>query len=170
MSDKENVIVEPQPIKKKKFMSEETLAKLAEARKKALEKKRALKDITLKKKEIVKLEFENCKKDLDEKLNKLKKPQPVVKSESESSEEEKIIQTTKKQSKKHKKKVVVSDSSDFYSSNYSSEEEPEKIKKQVKKKSTQKLVKELTKQELEERIKADTYRRAFLSIFPGSSL
>jgi hypothetical protein len=153
MSEIENEHVVPEqvaevqnvPQKKKRVMTEEMLQKLALAREKSQEARRAKGELTKKKTVLKKIkELEEVQK-VDRKLEKrMKKLEPKEEEEDESDDEEVVYmkKPKKKPAKKPKKKIVyVSDSSD------ESESEEEQVEEKIVKKPSRKSL--LREQELE---------------------
>ena len=133
----------------KKGMSEERLAQLAEARKKAVEKRRVLGDITRREKELK-------ERELVERLEKVK------------AAEEQARAPVKKKSKKVLRPVVESDDEE-------EEEEEEEVKPQrstrkARVHTNEELTAEVARAELQRRLDEQTYKLAYASIFPGHRL
>lgn len=156
---------------KKKTLSPERLAKLALARKAALEAR--TKVATIKKHER-----DSKKADIETKYNNIVKPKVV--EEPKAVEEVKEVESVPKKTKKTKKKVIVVSSSDDESAE-SSESEPEieyVIKRNSKRTSKAKPVKQPKEYEhheltatvardiLRTKIMDRTNSEAFKSIFP----
>jgi hypothetical protein len=115
------------PKKGEKVINEEQLEKLAMARKKALEVRRANKDIKDKEKELIKLEKEDKRKDLDNKISARKQPpQDIVGNEVNIPKENLEIVVKDKPKPKKKVKYVYEDETD------SSDEEVVVVKKKKK--------------------------------------
>jgi hypothetical protein len=151
-----------QPIQQKKQISDSKLAQLASARAKALEKKKILKDIADKEKQM--------KNDiLNDRINKVKAYDEL---------KNKVVSKNKKESKNKKVVEVESDSSyDSYTESESSSEDekpPPKNKKQKQvtyfgtknPKSNHALTAEIAKDELKRRIQNENFNIAFQSLFP----
>jgi len=116
------------PKKGEKVINEEQLEKLALARQKALEVRRANKDIKDKEKELIKLEKEGKKKDLDKKISAIKQPpQDIAGNEVNTPEEPLEIEVKEKPKVKPKKKVKY-----IYETESSSDEEVVVVKKKKK--------------------------------------
>jgi hypothetical protein len=160
-----------QPIQKtKRQITEAQREHLNKIRQLALEKKRQMKETTLKAKLAKTVEKEDLAKKYDEYVSKKivqpdppkiqpQKPKKVVKKiyESESEEEvEEIIVKKKKPVKKIKKKII------YESSESESEEEQVVVKKKPSKKPLQNLVYDNTKQELHNRIMEERVRSSIM--------
>ena len=161
-----------QPIQKpKRQITEAQREHLNKIRQLALEKKKQLKEITLKAKLAKTVEKEDLAKKYDEYVSKKvtqqpetpklkpQKPKKVVKKiyEEESSEsEEEIIVKKKKPVKKIKKKIV------YESETESESEEEEVVVKKPSKKPLQKLVYDNTKQDLHNRIMEERIRNSIM--------
>jgi hypothetical protein len=157
-------------VKTKRQITEAQREHLNKIRQLALEKKRQMKETTLKAKLAKTVEKEDLAKKYDEYVSKKivqpdppkiqpQKPKKVVKKiyESESEEEvEEIIVKKKKPVKKIKKKII------YESSESESEEEQVVVKKKPSKKPLQNLVYDNTKQELHNRIMEERVRSSIM--------
>lgn len=174
------------PVKKpRKPLSEEALAKLAEARKKALQKKRELKAISDKEKKTHKQIREEALRERLERVEKLEKvvqpkkspakpkPEPVPEpySDDSSASEVHIRRRPPVRKKKQKKRIVYVDSS----SDSSDDEIVVKRKRKAKpapkpKPNSEKLSSELSEQAaadaLRHRLDTEKLRLAMHSLFP----
>ena len=115
------------PKKGEKVVNEEQLEKLALARQKALEVRRANKDIKDKEKELIKLEKDDKRKDLDKKISDRKNPPLQDIAGNEVNVPEENLEMVVKSKPKPKKKIKY-----VYEDNSSSDEEVIVVKKKKK--------------------------------------
>lgn len=149
--------------KPKKQMSEERLAQLAAARKKALEKRRQLAELTKKEKEIKERELQERVQrvqDFEKKVSapKAKKAPPPPPVESESDED------SESESEEH---TVAKNEWTDYEPPKPKKHAPPKPMAQPKAKPDHALAADIARQELKKRIQEENMRIAYRSLFPG---
>ncbi len=140
----------------KKPISEERLKQLAAAREKAMAKKKLLREITEKEKQI--------------KKDKLNQRLAKVKEYESSKQSQQLCEPTKK---KPPSETTSDESSDYESSDdevhvMPPPPPPPKLKRVAKKHNVSQLTAAIAKEELRKKIERENFISAYQSIFPGS--